>query len=58
MPVLVSCKFDRDPIIYERASVEKSFPHYIQHMRNFSSAQGRVTCTEVNNPIRLKFDLS
>ena len=28
MPVLVTCKFDKDQIINEDASVETSFSHY------------------------------
>ena len=29
MPDLVTCKFDKDPIKNERASVDTSFSHYI-----------------------------
>ena len=28
MPVLVTCKFDKDPIKNEHASMDTSFPHY------------------------------
>ena len=28
MPVLMTCKFDKDPINNERASVDTSFSHY------------------------------
>ena len=33
MSVLVSCKFDKDPINDERAQMEMSFSHY-ESMRN------------------------
>ena len=49
MPVLVTYKFDKDPINNEHASVATSFSHC------FSSAQG-VHNAEVNDPIRLKFE--
>ena len=47
MPVLVICKFDKDPINNERASEETSFSSY-KSMRNCSGAQGCIT--EVNGP--------
>ena len=42
MPVLVTSKFDEDPIKNERANLETPFSHY-RSMRNFSDAQGHLT---------------
>ena len=43
MPVLVTSKFDDDPIKKnERASLETPFSHY-KSMGNFSGAQGQLT---------------
>ena len=53
MPVLVTYKFDKDPINNERASVGASFSYY--SLRNFSSAGERNT--KVNYPNRLEFEL-
>ena len=48
MPILVNCKFDKDPINNERASVETSL------MRKFVSI---IYSTEVNDQIQLEFEL-
>ena len=48
MPILVNCKFDKDLINNERASVETSL------MRKFVSI---IYSTEVNDQIRLEFEL-
>ena len=42
MPVLVTSKFDEDPIKNEQASLEAPFSHY-KSMENFSDAQGQLT---------------
>ena len=42
MPVLVTSKFDEDPIKNERASLETPFSHY-KSIGNFSDAQGYLT---------------
>ena len=42
MPVLVTSKFDEDPIKNERASLETPFSHY-KSVGNFSDAQGQLT---------------
>ena len=42
MPVLVTSKFDKDPLENERASLEAQFSHY-KSMGNFSDAQGQLT---------------
>ena len=42
MPVLVTSKFEEDPIKNEPASLETPFPHY-KSMGNFSDAQGQLT---------------
>ena len=54
MPVLVTCKFDEDPINNERASMETSFSHY-SLWEIFRCS--RASNTEVNDPIRLEFEL-
>ena len=41
MPVLVTSKFNEDPIKNERASLETPFSHY-KSMGNFSDAQGQL----------------
>ena len=54
VPVLVNCKFDKDLINNERASVETSFSHYsLCEICQCSSVRN----TEVNDPIWLKFEL-
>ena len=45
MPVLVTCKFDEEPINYVRVIVYDNF---------FQCSRARNT--EVNDPIRLEFD--
>ena len=45
MPVLVTYKFDKDPINNERPSYEKFFQY------------SRACNTEVNDPIQLEFEL-
>ena len=42
MPVLVTSKFDKDPIKNKRASLETPFSHY-KSMGKFSDAQGHLT---------------
>ena len=42
MPVLVTCKFDEDPINNKHASVETSFSP-LKVYEIFSGAQGHVT---------------
>ena len=42
MPVLVTSKFDEDPIENERAILETQFSHY-KSIGNFSDAQGHLT---------------
>ena len=42
MPVLVTSKFEEDPIKNERASLETPFSHY-KSMGKFSDAQGQLT---------------
>ena len=42
MPVLVTSKFDEDPIKNEQANLETPFSHY-KSMGNFSDAQGHLT---------------
>ena len=42
MPVLVTSKFDEDPIKHEHASLETPFSHY-KYMGNFLDAQGHLT---------------
>ena len=42
MPVLVTSKFDKDPIKNECASLETPFSHY-KAMENFLDAQGHLT---------------
>ena len=42
MPVLVTCKFNEDPINNECASVETSFSHNMS-MKFFSGAKGCIT---------------
>ena len=42
MPVLVTSKFDEDPVKNERASLETPFSHY-KYIGNFSDAQGHLT---------------
>ena len=54
MPVLVTCKFDKDPINNERASMATSFSHY--SLREFFQCS-RARNTDVNDPIRLEFEL-
>ena len=41
MPVLVTSKFDEDPIKNERASLETPFSYY-KSIGNFSGAQGHL----------------
>ena len=41
MPVLVTCKFDKDPINNEDSSVKTLLSHY--SLQNFASAQEHVT---------------
>ena len=55
MPVLVTSKFDEDPIKTERASLETSFSHYMS-MGNYSDAQGQLNSI-VSGPIWPKFKL-
>ena len=45
MPVLVTSKFEEDPIKNERTSLETPFSHY-KSMGNFSDAQGHLTLRE------------
>ena len=54
MPVLVTCKFDKDPMNNEHASVETSFSHC--SLREFFQCS-RARNTEVNDSIRLEFEL-
>ena len=42
MPVLITSKFDEDPIKNERASLETLFSHY-KSLGNFSDPQGQLT---------------
>ena len=42
MPVLVTSKFDEDPIKNERASLEMPFSNY-KSMGNFLDAKGQLT---------------
>ena len=42
MPVLVTSKFDEDPIKNEQTSLETPFSHY-KCVGNFSDAQGHLT---------------
>ena len=42
MPVLVTSKFDEDPIKSEQASMETPFSHY-KSMGNVLDAQGHLT---------------
>ena len=55
MPVLVTSKFDEDPIKNERASLETPFSHY-KSMGNFSDAQGEPNSVG-SGPIWPKFKL-
>ena len=45
MPVLVTSKFDEDPIKNERPSLETPFSHY-KSMGNYLDAQGTRLCRE------------
>ena len=45
MPVLITSKFDEDPIKNERASMETPFSHY-KSMGNYLDAQGHLTQRE------------
>ena len=51
MPVLVTSRFDEDPIKNKRASLETPFFHYMS-MGNFSDAQGHLTLAEIRTPPR------
>ena len=46
MPVLVTSKFDKDPIKIESASLETPFSHY-KYMGNFLDVQGYLTWKRV-----------
>ena len=56
MPVLVTCKFDKDPINNECASVEPSFSHY-SLWEFFPVLKGRARNTEVHDPTQLEFEV-
>ena len=49
MPILVTSKFDEDPIKNEHASLVIPFSHY-KSMANFLDAQRHLTTKEVVRP--------
>ena len=55
MYVIITCKYEKDPIKNSREKVETSFSHY-KPMGIFSDFKGQLT-PQFGGPIRLKFKL-